>query len=145
MNQENNIDINFESLEKSDQDLHTPGGKRKNKPRDNKNIIVGVCRAIGEKFNIDPFYIRLALIFSVFIGIWGVAGYLAAAIILTKTNFFKTEDPSGRSRINLFRITAVILLAIILLLLFYISDLFEFFFQPIIFGFSKDFPAELVA
>jgi phage shock protein C len=137
MNEENKNKISFESLERVDDNFNNNLPPRE-KTKNNKKVLAGVCSSIGAMYNIDPFYIRLAFIFSLFIGIWGVAGYLAAAIIITKNDFFRTANLGNKKSGNPFRLTAVILLTILLVLIFYVADFLEFFFQPILFGFSKD-------
>jgi len=47
-------------------------------------MIAGVCGGIAEHTDIDPVYIRLAFLVSLFWGGIGLFAYLAAAVIMPK-------------------------------------------------------------
>jgi phage shock protein C len=139
MNDEHNREINFNSLEHAESNEFDPSQSSNSKinPRQ-RAVFSGVCFAIGKHFNIDPFLIRVAFIFSLFLGIWGVVTYVVAAVILTKNDYFLTENDNSKTKSRPFKLTAIFLLALFLLLVFYISDFLQFLFQPNIFGFSEN-------
>ncbi len=139
MNDERNNEINFSSLEHAgNSDLNNVQNKNPNFSSTQRPVFSGVCLAIGKHFNIDPFLIRAAFIFSLFLGIWGIVTYVVAAIILTRNEYVLNENDSSKIKNRPFKLTAIFLLALFLLLVFYISDFLQFLFQPNIFGFSEN-------
>ncbi len=57
--------------------------KKLTKSVENK-IIFGVCGGLGEYFQIDPIFFRLAFIFLVFMGGGGILLYLLFALLMPK-------------------------------------------------------------
>ncbi len=47
-------------------------------------MLLGVCGGIAEHTDIDPVYIRLAFLVSLFWGGIGIFGYIAAALVMPK-------------------------------------------------------------
>lgn len=47
-----------------------------------KGMIFGVCAGLGEKFDVDPFFIRLLFVFLFFFYGTGVLAYLALAVLM---------------------------------------------------------------
>lgn len=47
-----------------------------------KGMIFGVCAGLGEKFDVDPFFIRLLFVFFFFFYGTGVLAYLALAVLM---------------------------------------------------------------
>jgi phage shock protein PspC (stress-responsive transcriptional regulator) len=139
MNDDDNKEVDFNSLENAGSTEFEDSQSFQSKLTTGRGAVFsGVCSAIGNHFNIDPFLIRAAFIFSLFLGIWGVVAYVVAAIVLTKNEYFLSEPENAVAKKRPYKLTAIFLIALFLILFFYISDLFQLLFQPNIFGFSED-------
>lgn len=58
-----------------------------------KGMIFGVCAGLGEKFDVDPFFIRLLFVFLFFFYGTGVLAYLALAVLMKDRA--KIENPEA--------------------------------------------------
>lgn len=59
-----------------------------------KGILFGVCAGLGEKFDVDPFFIRLLFVFLFFFYGTGVFAYLVLAILMKdKADVEKPRNP----------------------------------------------------
>ncbi|MFZ3233718.1 MAG: PspC domain-containing protein [Patescibacteria group bacterium] len=60
-----------------------------------KGIIFGVCAGLGDKFEIDPFFIRLLFVFLFFFYGTGVLAYLVLALLMKDKSAFVASGVQG--------------------------------------------------
>lgn len=66
-----------------------------------KGIVFGVCAGLGDKFEIDPFFIRLLFVFLFFFYGTGVLAYLVLALLMKDKSALEasgTQDRGIRSK-----------------------------------------------
>jgi phage shock protein C len=80
----NDPEINFTSLENIDQGMHPTFAGGASTTNRNNSIIGGVCSSIADQWDIDPLIIRLSFILSIIFGVWGIVIYLIAYIFMPK-------------------------------------------------------------
>ena len=54
-----------------------------------KGIVFGVCAGLGDKFDVDPFFVRLLFVFLFFFYGTGVFAYLVLALLMKDKSAFE--------------------------------------------------------
>jgi phage shock protein C len=71
------------------------------------DTILGVCEAIGQDFRVNPLWLRLALVATIFFApIAGIATYLGLGLVVAATRYFAPNKSASRQVVDV-KATAV--------------------------------------
>lgn len=76
--------------------LHRPSLLRSQSDR----IFLGVCGGLGNYFDAEPLFFRLAFILSIIFGFWGILFYLILGIIMPEEKDTPVQEENGRDLKN---------------------------------------------
>ena len=65
------------------------------------DTILGVCEAIGQDFRVNPLWLRLAFVATIFFApTAGIATYLGLGVIVAATRYFAPNKPASQQLVD---------------------------------------------